>query len=127
MDDIYDIIVNEKITEEYEVFDLLEKEVIKINEKTESITFLLKHSRILFMLSFIFFFLGLPKFIYFGTLFFWFMVFLTASSKNSERTILKNRFQNLVIFFEVKGLINKDNKHLLVRFKLRRLWFENDK
>jgi hypothetical protein len=120
MKDVYDILVGEKIKEEREVFELLEKTVGEINYYTDSVTNLLRHSRMLFLLSIVFFFFGL----WIGSISLWFIVFFIASSKNQKRIEMMDNFKSWVLFFEVKKLINDDNRHLLKNFKIKRLWFE---
>lgn len=125
MKDVYDILISENIKEEKQVFDLLEKSVIQINLLTDSITNLLKHSRMLFLLSVIFFLFGISKFIWITFISIWFIVFLIASNKNQKRNLMLENFKSWILFFEVKNLINDNNRHLLKDFKIKRLWFEN--
>lgn len=124
MKNAYDILMGENIKEEKEAFDLLEKTVYEINELTDSVTNLLKHSRMLFLLSIVFFFFGLSNYIWIGSISFWFIVFFIASNKNQKRIEMIENFKGWLLFFEVKKLINDENRHLLKNFKINRLWFE---
>lgn len=124
MENAYDILISENIKEEKQAFDLLEKTVNEINDYVDSISNLLKHSRMLFLLSIVFFFFGLPKYIWIGSISLWFIVFLVASNKNQKRIEMMENFKGWLLFFEVKKLINDDNRHLLKNFKLKKLWFE---
>lgn len=116
-----------KINNEDDAFNLLEEQINDVNLLTDSINFLLKHSRILFFLAILLLVVGQPKFIWIGTFFFWLIVFLKASNKNSKRIVLTNNIKSLIILFEQKGLINDTNKHLLKNFKIKPLWFEDHK
>jgi hypothetical protein len=124
MKNVHDILMSENIKEEKQAFDLLEKTVDEINEYADSITNLLRHSRMLFLLSIVFFFFGLSKYIWIGSISLWFIVFLVTSNKNQKRIEMMNNFKNWVLFFEIKKLINDDNRHLLKNFNIKRLWFE---
>lgn len=125
MKNAYDILMGENIKEEKEAFDLLEKTVNEINELTDSVTNLLRHSRMLFLLSIVFFFFGLSKYIWIGSISLWFIVFLVASNKNQKRVEMIENFKGWLLFFEIKKLINDENRHLLKNLKLNKLWFEN--
>jgi zona occludens toxin (predicted ATPase) len=124
MKNVHDILMSENIKEEKQAFDFLEKTVDEINEYADSVTNLLRHSRMLFLLSIVFFFFGLSKYIWIGSISLWFIVFLVTSNKNQKRIEMMNNFKNWVLFFEIKKLINDDNRHLLKNFKIKRLWFE---
>ncbi len=124
MKNVYDILIGENIKEEKQVFDLLEKTVNEINEYVDSVTNLLRHSRMLFLLSILFFFFGLSKYVWIGSISLWFIVFLVASSKNQKRIEMMDNFKSWVLFFEIKKLINDDNRHLLKNFKIKKIWFE---
>ena len=124
MKNAYDILMGENIKEEKEAFDLLEKTVYEINELTNSVTNLLRHSRMLFLLSIVFFFFGLSKYIWIGSISLWFIVFFIASNKNQRRVEMIENFKGWLLFFEIKKLINDDNRHLLKNFKIKSLWFE---
>jgi len=52
---------------------------------------------ILFFLAILLLVVGQPKFIWIGTFFFWFIVFLKASNKNSKRIVLTNNIKSLII------------------------------
>jgi len=125
MKDVYDILMGEKIKEEKEVFELLEKTVGEINYYTDSVTKLLRHSRMLFLLGILFLFFDYSKFIWGGFFSLWFIIFLVASNRNQKRNEMMTNFKNWILFFEVRKLINDENRHLLKNFKIKRLWFEN--
>ena len=124
MKNAYDILMGENIKEEKQAFELLKKTVEEINQYVDSVSNLLRHSRMLFLLSVIFFFLGISKYIWISTISLWFIVFLVASNKNQRRLEMMENFKGWLLFFEIKKLINDDNKYLLKDFKIKRLWFE---
>lgn len=124
MKDIYKKTIEEDITNEHDMFLLFENKVEEINDLCDLVIYYLKHSRILFSLSILFWLFNQPRFIWLGTLSIWFITFIISSFKNAIRTEKINEFEHLKTIFISKGLLNEDNSKILENILIKKLWFE---